>query len=193
MNKLKLVLIVIALSFVNIINAQDMRQNAFASLFSDQKASRVGDAITIVVIEFSQASNNAQTTTGRESDIGLNAGGNVAGSELPGTDVSLGLKNGFRGSGATKTSGMMKTKISATIDSVLDNGNLLIKGSRKIVINGEEQTIFITGIVRTPDINPDNSVLSYNISEAEIRIDGSGRIADSQSPGWLTKLFHWLF
>lgn len=193
MNKLKLVLIVIAISFVNIINAQDMRQNAFASLFSDQKASRVGDAITIVVIEFSQASNNAQTTTGRESDIGLNAGGNVAGSELPGTDVSLGLKNGFRGSGATKTSGMMKTKISATIDSVLDNGNLLIKGSRKIVINGEEQTIFITGIVRTPDINPDNSVLSYNISEAEIRIDGSGRIADSQSPGWLTKLFHWLF
>jgi flagellar L-ring protein precursor FlgH len=193
MMKLKLMMIVITLSLINIINAQNMRQNAFVSLFSDQKASRVGDAITIVVIEFSQASNNAQTTTGRESDLGLNAGGNVAGTELPGTDVSLGVQNDFRGRGSTKTSGMMKTKISATIDSVLDNGNLLIKGSRKIVINGEEQTIFIKGIVRTPDINPDNSVLSYNISEAEIRIDGSGRIADSQSPGWLTKLFHWLF
>ncbi len=173
--------------------AQDMRQNAFASLFSDQKASRIGDAITIVVIEFSQASNNAQTTTGRSSDIGLTAGGSVYGKDLPGTDVSLGTTNDFRGSGATKTSGMIRTKISATIDSVLANGNLLIRGSRKIVINGEEQTIFIKGIVRTTDINPDNSVLSYNISEAEIRIEGSGRIADSQSPGWLTKLFHWLF
>ena len=189
----KLIVVLMTIFFTNIVVAQDMRQNAFVSLFSDQKASQVGDAITIVVIEFSQASNNAQTTTGRSSDIGLNAGGNVAGSELPGTDVSLGVTNDFRGSGATKTSGMMRTKISATIDSVLDNGNLLIKGSRKIVINGEEQTIFIRGIVRTTDIDPNNSVLSYNISEAEIRIEGSGRISDSQSPGWLTKLFHWLF
>jgi len=189
----KLIVVLMTIFFTNIVVAQDMRQNAFVSLFSDQKASQVGDAITIVVIEFSQASNNAQTTTGRSSDIGLDAGGNVAGSELPGTDVSLGVTNDFRGSGATKTSGMMRTKISATIDSVLDNGNLLIKGSRKIVINGEEQTIFIRGIVRTTDIDPNNSVLSYNISEAEIRIEGSGRISDSQSPGWLTKLFHWLF
>ena len=189
----KLIIMLMTIFFTNIVIAQDMRQNAFVSLFSDQKASRVGDAITIVVIEFSQASNNAQTTTGRSSDIGFNAGGNIAGSELPGTDVSFGVTNDFRGSGSTKTSGMMRTKISATIDSVLENGNLLIKGSRKIVINGEEQTIFIRGIVRTTDIDPNNSVLSYNISEAEIRIEGSGRISDSQSPGWLTKLFHWLF
>jgi len=175
------------------LSAQDMRQNAFVSLFSDKKASQVGDAITIDVIEFSQASNDAQTTTGRSSDIGLNASGQVNGKDIPGADISLGVNNDFNGSGATKTSGMLKTKISATIDSVLANGNLLIKGSRKIVINGEEQTIFIKGIVRTSDINPDNSVLSYNISEAEISIEGSGRIADSQGPGWLTKLFHWLF
>ncbi|GBD88102.1 flagellar L-ring protein precursor [bacterium BMS3Abin03] len=184
---------IIIFSIASVINAQNMRQNAFASLFSDQKASRVGDAITIVVVEFSQASNNAQTTTGRSSDIALNGGGEFNGKQLPGANVSLGLSNDFKGSGVTKTSGMMRTKISATIDSVLDNGNLMIKGSRKIVINGEEQTIFIKGIVRTTDIDPNNSVLSYNISEAEIRIDGSGRIADSQSPGWLTKLFHWLF
>lgn len=189
----KLIVVLMTLFIAGIVIAQDMRQNAFVSLFSDQKASQVGDAITIVVIEFSQASNNAQTTTGRSSGISLNAGGNVAGSKLPGTDVSLGVTNDFKGSGATKTSGMMRTKISATIDSVLDNGNLLIKGSRKIVINGEEQTIFIKGIVRTTDIDPNNSVLSYNISEAEIRIDGSGRISDSQSPGWLTKFFHWIF
>jgi len=191
---MKTLMKIFVLAFIAVsINAQDMRQNAFVSLFSDKKASQVGDAITIDVIEFSQASNDAQTTTGRSSDISLNAGGNVNGKDVPGADVSLGLSNDFKGSGTTKTSGMLKTKISATIDSVLANGNLLIKGSRKIVINGEEQTIFIKGIVRTSDINPDNSVLSYNISEAEISIEGSGRIADSQGPGWLTKLFHWLF
>ena len=72
---------IIIFSIASVINAQNMRQNAFASLFSDQKASRVGDAITIVVVEFSQASNNAQTTTGRSSDIALNGGGEFNGKQ----------------------------------------------------------------------------------------------------------------
>jgi len=61
------------------------------------------------------------------------------------------------------------------------------------VINGEEQTIFIKGIVRPSDISPDNSVLSYNIAEAQIIFNGKGRINNSQSPGWLTKFLHWIF
>jgi len=88
---------------------------------------------------------------------------------------------------------MIQTKISATIDSVLDNGNMLISGSKKISINGEEQLINIKGIVRTSDVRADNSVLSYNISDAEISFEGNGLIDDAQSPGWLTKFFHWIF
>ena len=88
---------------------------------------------------------------------------------------------------------MIKTKISATIDSVLNNGNLVVRGSRKISINGEEQTIHIKGVVRTSDISADNSVLSYNLSDAEIVLEGSGLINDAQHPGWLTKFFHWIF
>jgi flagellar L-ring protein precursor FlgH len=88
---------------------------------------------------------------------------------------------------------MIKTKISARIDSMLANGDLFIKGSRKISINGEEQTLFIKGIVRASDIRADNSVLSYNVSDAEFIFDGSGMIANAQEPGWLTKFFHWLF
>ena len=77
--------------------------------------------------------------------------------------------------------------------SVLANGNMRITGNRKISINGEEQTILIHGIVRASDITADNTVLSYNISDAEIVIEGSGLIDNAQKPGWLTKLFHWLF
>lgn len=173
--------------------AQDMRQNAFNSLFSDQKATRVGDAVTIMVIESSQASNNAETKTGRNSELGFTGKGVIGKNNLPGASVNIGTDNSFEGNGSTKTSGLIKTKISATIDSVLNNGNLVIKGSRKIVINGEEQRISIKGIIRTADINADNSILSYNISEAEISIEGTGMINDSQKPGWLTKIFHWIF
>ncbi|MBX2975324.1 MAG: flagellar basal body L-ring protein FlgH [Ignavibacteriaceae bacterium] len=185
-------LILIAIISLSIY-AQDMRVNSGRSLFSDQKAAFIGDAITILVVESSLASNNAETSTERSSDIGFNMAGGIGKNQLPNADFGLGSGNRFNGSGSTKTSGVIKTKISATIDSVLANGNLFIKGSKKIVINGEEQLIKIRGIVRTSDIMADNSVLSYNISESEILFEGKGMIEKSQSPGWLTKLFHWLF
>lgn len=187
------ILAVTVLLFAVDVWAQDMRSNAFSSLFSDQKASRVGDAITIYVVEASQASNDASTSASRSSDLSLGAKGTVGTSALPNVDLSIGSNNDFSGSGSTRTTGMIKTKISATIDSVLANGNLLIKGSRKISINGEEQLIFIKGVVRSSDIMADNSIMSYNISEAEITLEGSGLIDSSQRPGWLTKIFHWLF
>jgi flagellar L-ring protein precursor FlgH len=184
-----------SLIFIIAVNVfpQDMRQNSFQSLFADQKANRIGDAITIIVLESSQASNNAETSTGKKSDLGFNATGAVGSSTIPNTNIGIGSNNDFTGSGSTKTTGMVQTKISATIDSVLANGNLVIKGSRKISINGEEQTIFIKGVVRSSDIQADNSVYSYNISEAEIVFEGSGMIDNAQHPGWLTRFFHWIF
>lgn len=175
------------------ISAQDMRQNSFRSLFSDQKANRLGDAITILVMEASEASNNAQTNAGRSSEIGFGASGSLDGTNLPNAALDVGSSNDFSGSGSTKSTGMVKTRITATIDSVLENGNLFIRGSRLISINGEEQKIFLTGVVRVSDIASDNTVKSYNISDAEIVLEGSGMIDNMQSPGWLTKIFHWLF
>jgi flagellar L-ring protein FlgH len=173
--------------------AQDMRKNAMSSLFSDQKGSREGDAVTVLVVESSLAANQSETSAGKKSDIGFSASGNFDDASLGSIELGLNSKNSFNGSGTTKSSGVIKTKISATVDSVLNNGNLLIKGSKKITINGEEQVMSIKGIVRPADIMSDNSVLSYNISDAEIMFQGSGLIDNAQKPGWLTRFFHWLF
>jgi flagellar L-ring protein precursor FlgH len=170
-----------------------MRQNSYYSLFADQKANKVGDAVTIIVVESSQASNNAETQAGRSTDVSFNGSAGAGTTTVPEVKLGIGAKNDFSGSGSTKTTGLIKTKISATIDSVMSNGNLLIRGSRKIVINGEEQLVTIKGVVRGSDIMADNSVLSYNISEAVITFEGNGLINDSQKPGWLTKFLHWLF
>lgn len=185
--------VIIFLCTVSLIHAQDMRRNAAFSLFSDNKANQKGDAVTIIVLESSQATNNAETSAGRSSDLSFGFSGGVGENSFPTVDANISSGNSFTGSGSTKTTGVVRTKISAMVDSVLANGNMLIKGSRKIVINGEEQLINIKGIVRPSDIAADNSVLSYNISEAEISFEGSGIIDDSQKPGWLTKFFHWIF
>jgi flagellar L-ring protein precursor FlgH len=186
MKKLYFVSILIVMT----VYAQDMRQNASVSLFSDRKANRIGDAITIIVSESSEASNNAKTSGGRNSSLGFGAGGSMLGSKQ---DLDLGTSNDFSGSGATAASGMVETRISATIDSVLSNGDLCISGNRKISINGEEQLISIKGVVRTVDIDSDNTVYSYNISDAELIISGKGLINKMQKPGLFTKFINWLF
>lgn len=175
------------------INAQNMSQNGFRSMFSDYKAVNLGDAITIIVVESSEASNAAQKTTGRESDLGFGFSGGLDGTALPKVSLDVGSNNKFKGSGSSQSKGMVRTKLSALIDSVLSNGLLRIKGSRKIVVNDEEQTITIKGFVRTSDISSENTIYSYNISEAEIIFQSDGQIKSMQEPGWLTKVFHWLF
>ncbi len=186
-------LVLFALVFGGTVFAQDMRRNSTASLFSDYKASKLGDAITIFVVENSAASNQAETQAGRTSDLGLSTSGETGKTTLPKLNATLGTSNDFKGAGSTRSAGSVTAKISATIDSVLDNGNIRVKGYRKIVVNGEEQMISIKGIVRTSDITSDNTVLSYNITDAVIVFEGNGIIQRSQNPGWLTKFIHWLF
>ena len=189
----RIIIIFVIAVFTLALNAQDMRQNAYASLFSDQKANRQGDAITIIVLESTQASNNSETNAGRKSDVGFGFSGGVDKTALPNVNLKMSANNDFSGQGSTQTTGNIRTKISATVDTVLANGNLVIRGSKKITINGEEQMIQVKGIVRPSDISPNNTVLSYNISDAELSFEGNGIIDNAQKPGLLSKLFHWLF
>lgn len=173
--------------------SQDLRENYNRSLFSDQKANRVGDGVTILVVESSSASNDSRTASSRNSDISLASAGKNSGATLLDIGASIGTGNAFTGEGSTVTNGSVRAKISARVDSMYINGNLWISGSRTITINGEEQVIKISGLVRPSDIQADNSIYSYSISDAVIVFSGKGMTKDNQEPGWLTKFFHWIF
>ncbi len=173
---------------------QDLRTNVNRSLFADQKAIHVGETVTVLVVEVAQASSDAATNTSRASDLSLNGAMSTPGTTVgSGANVGITTGNGFKGTGSTSNNGVMKAKISAHVDSVYNNGNLFISGSRNIVINGDEQIMKVTGIVRPSDIQADNSIYSYSISDAMISYSGKGLINDSQKPGWITKFLHWIF
>ena len=178
-----------ACAFAGSAGAQDMRENVMKSLFADQKAGHAGDAITIIVVETNSATNDASTNSSRESNFSLGA---QTGATSPGINVGLGTANGFKGQGGTSSKGTVQAKLSARVDSVQPNGNLYISGNRVITVNGEKQTITISGIVRPSDIQADNSLFSYNISDAQIAFEGDGIVSRAQGPGWITILLHWL-
>jgi flagellar L-ring protein FlgH len=162
------------------------------SLFSDVKAYREGDAVTILIVEETEAGNSATTDDSRSTDLSASLGLNGSKSS---SSLKAGVSSGntFSGSGSTTRKESIKSKLSARITEVDDNGNLSIEGKRTTKINGENQTITIRGYVRPVDITPNNSVYSYNILDLTLIIEGDGSVTKTQEPGLITKFIRFLF
>ncbi len=167
-------------------------QNNSRSLFSDVRAFKAGDAITVLIMEDTKADNSANTVSGRSSSIngGVDFGAGSSGFKADGT-----LKSGtnHQGRGNTNRSESIRSRLSVKVMDVVDNGNLQIEGKRTTKINGETQTIVIKGIVRPVDIRPDNSIYSYSILDLSLFIEGDGSVSEIQEPGLITKFLRILF
>ncbi len=172
-------------------NAQFV-QSSQRSLFSDVKAFQTGDAVMVYIMEDTEADNSAATTTGRTTDLSLGVSGNV-GNSGGSVGAGIGTGNKHSSSGNTGRSEKIRSKLSARVIEVLENGDLKIQGTRTTKINNEEQKIFIEGIVRRVDIAPDNSVMSYNILDLTLRLEGEGEVSEIQEPGLITKFLRMLF
>lgn len=172
------------------LQAQEVTQH---SLFSDQKASKIGDVVTIIIVEATSAESNMERDASRSGNIRGSISGAGALNFIPGAGFSVGTENEFKGRGSTSARGTVRARISAKIVGIDSMGNLIIEGSRKININGDAQIIKVKGVVRPSDVNWDNTIYSYNIANAEIELTGKGMTSRSQSPSWITRLLHWLF
>ncbi len=161
-------------------------QNGPNMLFADNKALRVGDIVTVYLVENVHALNSTtnHNTSQTKNSINLSAI-----DVNPATNLSLGGGEDFRGTGSSSRNDALTATISAMVMEVFTNGNMKIEGRRKMKINNEDQFIHITGIVRQEDINFDNSIMSTKIANSEIQYDGVGDLNDSSNGGWGTWLF----
>ncbi len=180
-------------------------ERTYAGFYEDLRAHRVGDLVTINIVETSKAKKKAETKTERTSslDAGIN---NMLGYETmfrswggfpPAFDNTAMFKgfmsNKFEGTGETTRDESMTASITARVVEVLPNGNLVIRGTRYIKVNNENQYIILSGIIRPVDISPDNTILSSYISDAKIEYSGTGSVSDKQRPGWLTRLLDYVW
>lgn len=165
--------------------------NPGASLFADHKARAVGDLVTLIILERAEASHRASTSTSQEAEVRVRASSGALAGGFP----LLGAGGGDEASAAGTTSrrGLVEAKMTAQVTEILPGGNLRIEGRQSIVINGEEQAIVVTGIVRPQDISRENTVLSTYVADAQILIEGDGPLGERQAPGLLTRLLQWLF
>jgi len=170
-----------------------------ASLFTDTRARGVNDVVTILIVEQSSSSRSASTSTSKDTSrsASVSAFPTIFGT-APGKfiqdRVKIGLdgKGSHDGQGAIDRTDKVTGQITARVVRVLDNGNLLIEGRRAVLVNDDTQVITISGIVRPYDITAGNTVLSSQIADAEVQMEGKGILAEAQRPGILYRFLDWL-
>ena len=171
--------------------------------YSDVKASRVGDIVTISVVESAQASKNATTKTARDSSLEANWTGifetlaknfSVGGAAIPNSNT-INFANAFDGQGQTTRTSSMTAYLTARVLQVFPNGQMVVRGAREVQVNNETQFIFVQGVIRPEDISSNNIILSTYIADARIELTGYGAVSDKQRPGWGTRIldFVWPF
>ncbi len=160
------------------------------SLVSNLKGHRVGDLITIIITENSTADATSKTKANNKSEHKGGPGLGVLDFIKP---WDMTVENKYNGDGKTQRSGNLEAQMTARITQVLHNGDFRLEGSRMVNVNGEKTIIEITGICRSQDIAPDNTIMSTYISDAQIAYNGSGLVNDAANPGVITKVLNWLF
>lgn len=162
-------------------------------LYSDTKARRVGDIITVLLMENTQASKTAKTETKKETDASLSplVGLNGLAPTIGGNTVQLGLEadGNFKGDAKSNQSNSLSGEVTVHVLRVLPNGNLIIRGEKWLTLNTGQEFIRLTGIVRAEDIAADNTVESTRVANARISYSGKGSLAESQEAGWLSSFF----
>jgi flagellar L-ring protein precursor FlgH len=163
-------------------------------LFEDNKAMRVGDILTIRFNELTQAKKADGLNAKKDIDVLVSAPtvSGFAMSALTGNDASteLAAKRDFTGSGAANQSNSLRGDISVTVVELLPNGNLKVRGEKRVTLNQGDERIKLSGIVRPVDIDPDNTILSDKVADATIMYIGEGAMADASKMGWLARILY---
>ena len=162
------------------------------NLFEDRTARHKGDLLTIRLVERTNASKTASTSTDKANEISLenpilfgqpfSIGSTTLETEVRG-------ERAYTGSGDSDQSNSLSGQVSAVVVNVYPNGYLHVRGEKKLTLNQGAEFIQISGMVRLEDIAPDNSVLSTQVADAEITYAGTGALADANAAGWLYRFF----
>ena len=173
------------------------------TLYEDIRARRVGDIITVLLTENTNASKKASTSTSKDTALELDSptlfgrefrfdlARPFSSSKKNATlQTSVSGANSFDGEGDSAQSNSLTGNITVTVSEVLPNGNLIVQGQKRLTINQGDEYVQFAGIVRPLDITPDNTVLSTKVADARIAYVGDGMVADANTQGWLGRFFN---
>ncbi len=168
------------------------------SLFTDNKARRVGDTVIVDIIENTSSSMDANTKASRTTTMGVDLSDlmgikrsiikNNSGFDINGKLIGGSFSNTLDGKGTIDRSGQVTASIAARVTEVFPNGNIQVYGKREMKVNNETQCIIVSGLLRPQDIDASNRVKSTYLADSRIEYSGKGVLADKQKSGWASRI-----
>lgn len=168
--------------------------------FEDIRARRVGDILTINLVEETDASSSAAGSVDKSSSWSVTeptifseqlnvAIPGITGTSPAGLGFDVNTESSFAGSGDNTQSNALNGSLTVTVTEVLPNGYLKVRGEKRIGMNGGNEYVKIAGIVRPADIDTSNTIDSTKIADATLIYVGDGQRAEATVMGWLAKFF----
>lgn len=160
--------------------------------FGRQRQYRVGDVITVILEESTQAARTQSTATSRDSSNNVftpglagalrTRGGAFADLKLDGANIES------TGRGTADQRATLSGSIAATVVEVLHNGNLVIRGEKQLALSEGSEIVQVAGVIRAGDVAPNGTVQSRRLANAQISYRGTGELASASKSGWGTRL-----
>ena len=172
-------------------------------LFEDSRARRIGDILTIRLTESTNATKSQSNDISKDHKTSIDNPTILGASPafgLPGLlplsdtdnntlETQIGGNTEFQGESDTAQRNSLTGDISVTVADVLPNGNLLVRGEKRLNLNSGNEYVKISGIVRPFDIAANNVVPSTKVADATIIYTGEGAESDATKMGWLGRFF----
>lgn len=162
-------------------------------LFEDHTARRVGDILTVNLLERTNSIKRAQNRDSKSDTISASLPTLFGlGALLLGGDMKTSMlsEKEFEGQGDVLQNNQLTGLISVTVVELLPNGNLKIRGEKRVTLNQGDEFIRLSGIVRPVDIKPTNIIDSEKIADATFMYTGEGSLNDANTHGWLSRVFN---
>lgn len=160
------------------------------NIFSDRKASQVGDIVTVIISETASMTSTKDSSNSKSGKQNLDAGLGIFDFLAA---ASAGQNDSFSAKGSATNSNTARGTITVTVTDVAPNGNLIVEGTQSIWNNKNEHKITLQGIIRPDDITYRNTIPSNKVAEATVKFDGKGPLNSKQRQGILTQIFNFLF
>lgn len=168
--------------------------NQYRSIYEDGRARRVGDIVTINIVEQQSGTQEVTTDASRDSRTSATFGALLGRNSLFGIPIGANSPifdgtstSDFQGDAETTRNNTITATLAARVINVLPDGNLQIEAVRETTLNNETQYMVVTGIIRARDITAQNTIASTQIANAKIEYYGQGVLSQKNKPGWLTR------
>lgn len=174
------------------------------ALVTDHRAGKVGDIITVLIVESSSVNQKAASSRSRQSSINLEVKNWTQPRFYHGLRTKVDRTTNmpiYEMQGAAKYSGGgtytgaydIQTQVTTKIIEVLPNKNMVIEGAAEVMVNAEKNTVAVSGIIRPQDISPNNTILSTQVADAKVRLIGKGPLQDKTKRGVFETILDWVW